>query len=102
MDVGLAVNGEPFVFGEHFSPQFSVALIRPIIFIESAPEDRATVFVEVLFCYNPVVKALNIHYTDRIIRFTVECNGIASDNINCFFFGISVNCISVTQKKILR
>ena len=85
MHICFAVYDKPFVFGEHFRPQFSITLIRPIVFVESAPENGASVLIEVLLRSHFVIKALNIHYADRIIAFAVDHNGITAHNIHRFF-----------------
>ena len=98
MDVGLTVYGKCFVFGKHLCPQLSVSLERPIVFIESAPKDRTSVFVKVLFNNDPVAEMSDIHYTYGIIGFSVYSDIISSCDIDnffvscdCYFFTISFN-----------
>ena len=96
MDVGLAVDRQTFVVGKQFCPQLTVAGECPVVFVESTPEDGAAVLVEVLFNRNSVVEMTDIHNTDRVLGFTIDCNKISSDDIDRFFYTRNLDIIACT------
>ena len=61
VNIRLAVYVKSVVFGEHFCPELAVSLICPVVFIESAPEYRSSVYVEVLLGHNSAVIGFDIH-----------------------------------------
>lgn len=85
MDIGFAVDSKPLVLGENLRPQLSIPLVCPIVFVESAPEDRSAVLVQMLLRNNAVVEALDIHHADSIVGFAVDRNRISTNNIHRFF-----------------
>ena len=96
MYISLAVHDQPFVFWKHFSPELSVSLICPVVFVESAPKNGSAVFVKILFRCNAVVEALNIHDADGVIRFFADLKSIPSDDVHSFFVCVPDNLISAS------
>ena len=81
MDISLTVNGQPVRIGEKLCPQFLITAEFPVVAVEAAPENGATVIVKELFCDHTRVIGLYIHHADSIVTFAADGDGIASYNI---------------------
>ena len=51
MDIDAAVDGEAFVFGQHFGPAFAVVIETPVVGVKAPPQQGAARFVQELFGY---------------------------------------------------
>ena len=72
MHVSLAVDGDRLVLRQHFAPGLAVAVVCPVIPIETAPENRSSAFVQILLCDDGIVKTFHVHQTDGVIGFVCD------------------------------
>ena len=101
MDVGNAIDGQPFVFGKHFGPELAIAGKSPIVLVEPAPQHGAAVLIQILLGCYPVVEALDIHNADGVVGLTVDGNGITAHNVHDLLGSTAGNSVSVTVQKTL-
>lgn len=72
MNIGCAIYDKPVIFGQLFVSSLLVSVNRPIVTIESAPQDRLSVLIQKLLGYYTAIIGFNIHYTYGIIAFTSD------------------------------
>lgn len=81
MNIHFTVYSQSFIIRQLFAPFFLITVHRPIVSVESTPQNCSSVSVKILLRYNAAVTGFNIHYTYGIICFSANRNGISADDI---------------------
>lgn len=81
MHIGFAVHGNTLIIRQFFAPFLLITVKCPIITVKAAPENCATVFIEVLLADNAGIVGFYIHDAYGVVAFFADCNDIPSDNV---------------------
>ena len=92
MNVGLAVYREGFVLRQQLRPLLPVAVKRPVVTVESAPEDGFAVFIYELLRGYRIVEALYVHYADSVVGFAADGDVVSAYHVKSLQVGLKFAC----------